>query len=190
MTDASENLVPLESADDVLRFWFDETPAVKWFEQDDVFDSCVRARGMTLFEQAADLKLAPWRDDARGALAEIILLDQFPRNMFRGSPRTYATDGLALMCAEYALGQGFDQALSPMQRRFFYLPFQHSENTDDQARQAALFAALDDAETYKWSLRHQEIVDRFGRFPHRNAVLGRETTSEEAAFLLEPNSSF
>jgi uncharacterized protein (DUF924 family) len=77
-----------------------------------------------------------------------------------------------------------------MQRRFFYLPFQHSENTEDQARQAALFAALDDAETYKWSLRHKEIVDRFGRFPHRNAVLGRETTSEEAAFLLEPNSSF
>jgi len=190
MTDVSANLAPLQSADDVLRFWFDETPAIKWFEKDDVFDGCVRARGMALHEQAADLKLASWREDARGALAEVVLLDQFPRNMFRGSPRAYATDDLALKCAEYALDQGFDQALPSMQRRFFYLPFQHSENTEDQARQAALFAALDDAETYKWALRHQEIVDRFGRFPHRNAVLGRETKSEEAAFLLEPHSSF
>lgn len=182
--------IPFETADDVLRFWFEETPPELWFEKNDAFDATIVARGMVLHERAAAGGLSAWRDSADGALAEIITLDQFPRNMFRESPRSYATDPLARECAEAALARGFDQALEPVQRPFMYLPLQHSEDPADQERQVALFEAHGNADSLKWAVHHKVIVDRFGRFPHRNALLGRESTPEELAFLKEPNSSF
>lgn len=126
---------------------------------------------------------AHWMERAEDALALLILLDQFPRNAFRGSAHAYATDGLALSCARQALASGFDRQVSAQLRLFFYLPFGHAEELQEQARAMELIAALDDAENTRWAAEHQQIIQRFGRFPHRNTVLGRETTAEEQQFL-------
>ncbi len=161
-----------------------------WFKADDAFDAEIRAAFLDDFEAAARGDLDAMADRPAGALALIILLDQFPRNMFRGTARAFETDPKALSIAAETVAQGFDQALTVIERTFVYLPFEHSESLADQDRSIALYEALGDAESLDYAVRHRDIIQRFGRFPHRNAVLGRDSTPEEAAFLLQPGSSF
>jgi uncharacterized protein (DUF924 family) len=171
----------LPSPADVLAFWRAAGPK-RWFEKDAAFDDDIRRRFLEAHEAAAAGKLTAWEASAEGALALLILLDQFPRNMFRGQPRMFASDPLALAIASRAILNGFD-GLFPDLRSFFYLPFMHSEDLADQERAVAFYRACNDADNLKWADLHADIIRRFGRFPHRNAVLGRITTSEEQAFL-------
>jgi uncharacterized protein (DUF924 family) len=170
--------------DDVLAFWR-AAGEDKWFTKDDAFDAEIRARFLPTYEAAAAGKLGAWEETAEGALALAIVLDQFPRNMFRNSARAFAADPLARAVAERAIARGFDQGYPPAERSFFYLPFEHSEHPDDQARCVALIRACGDADLLKWAELHAEIIRKFGRFPHRNALLGRATTPAEQAFLDE-----
>jgi uncharacterized protein (DUF924 family) len=185
----------------ILAFWFgddgDPDCAARralWFEADAAFDRAVGEHCAQLHEAAAAGHLDGWAATPLGCLALLILLDQVPRNLFRGTPRAYATDAQALAHARAALAAGHDRALTPVQRWFVYLPFEHSEALADQRRALALFEALahhpPSAEALDVVRRHVEIIERFGRFPHRNAILGRASTPEEEAFLREPNSAF
>ena len=175
---------PLTTINDVVDFWIEAGPD-KWFLKDESFDEACRQRFLSTYEAAARGDLAEWELDPRGALALLILLDQFPRNMFRGTRRAYATDPTAVLVAERAIERGFDMAVEPELRRFFYLPFMHSEELRDQDRSVALNADLGGDDVIEWSHHHRDIIDRFGRFPHRNAILGRESTPEERAYLAE-----
>jgi uncharacterized protein (DUF924 family) len=165
----------------IVAFWR-EVGSERWFEKDAALDDEIKRRFLSLHEAAAAGKLTDWEQNAEGALALLILLDQFPRNMFRGEARAFATDALARAVASRAILNGFDGAFPDM-RRFLYLPFEHSENLADQERCIALYKATGDADGLKWAKIHADIIRRFGRFPHRNAVLGRVTTPEERAFL-------
>jgi len=170
------------SPGDVLAFWRAAGPD-KWFEKDDAFDGEIRERFLDAYTAAAAGRLAAWEEDAESALALVIVIDQFPRNMFRGDARTYAADPLARAVADRAIARGFDKLYAPPERRFFYLPFTHSENLADQERCVDLNRAAADEEGVKWAEVHADIIRRFGRFPHRNKALGRATTAEEQAFL-------
>lgn len=192
--------MPSES-DRVLDFWFgpEDEPGYgewreAWFRKDEAFDDEVRERFGELYEEAASGALDGWRDDARSCLALVILLDQFPRNMFRGDPRTHATDDKALEASKYAVDRALDRELPGFQRQFLYMPFMHSEDLEDQRRSVELFEILagvpDSTDVTSYAARHMEIVERFGRFPHRNELLGRASTPEEAEFLGQPGSSF
>jgi uncharacterized protein (DUF924 family) len=167
---------PATKPADVVAFWRAVGPK-RWFEKDAALDDDVRRRFLSLHEAAAAGKLTKWEQCAEGALALLILLDQFPRNMFRGQTRAFATDPLARAVAGRAILNGFDGAFPDM-RNFFYLPFEHSELLADQERSIALQKAAGDADGRKWAEIHADIIRRFGRFPHRNAVLGRVTTPE------------
>jgi uncharacterized protein (DUF924 family) len=174
----------LATIDEVVRFWREAGPD-KWFSRDPAFDETCRQRFLETYEAAARGDLAEWELDPQGALALLILLDQFPRNMFRGTRRVYATDAAAVLTAERAIERGFDRAVEPAMRRFFYLPFMHSEELPHQERSVALNEALGEEDSIHWARHHRDIVARFGRFPHRNAILGRESTAEERAYLAE-----
>lgn len=167
--------------DTVLAFWRAAGPD-KWFEKDDAFDAEIRARFLATYEAAVAGRLA-WDETPDGALALVIVLDQFPRNMFRDSARAFAADPLARAVASRAIERGFDQVAAPSERSFFYLPFEHSEALADQERCIALNRAAGDADAVKWAELHANIIRRFGRFPHRNQALGRATTPDEQAFL-------
>jgi uncharacterized protein (DUF924 family) len=171
---------------DVVGFWRN-AGAEAWFRKDAAFDAGIRERFEALHFSASRGELAGWEASADGVLALLILLDQFPRNMFRGSGHAFATDPLALSITRRALELGFDQQLEPVLRPFFYLPFEHSERLEDQDRAVELSRAHRDATgdegTLKWAELHRDIIVRFGRFPHRNVPLGRTTTPEEQAFL-------
>lgn len=171
-----------ETIQTVLDFWRSAGPD-KWFKKDDAFDAAIRARFLATYEAAAAGHLAKWENSPEGALALLIVLDQFPRNMFRGSARAFAADPLARQVADRAIAQGFYRQVPAAERGFFYLPFEHSESLSDQERCCALYSAAGDAEGLKWAEIHADIIRKFGRFPHRNAVLGRTTTQEEQAFL-------
>jgi uncharacterized protein (DUF924 family) len=186
---------------EILDFWFADRddagqPAYRdqWFKRDDAFDAQIAQRFGAIVERALagelDGELAGWADSAEGALALVILLDQFPRNLFRGTARAFAGDARALRLAKQAIAQGFDRQLPRYNRMFLYLPFEHSEHLADQDRSVALFAALDDDNVARYAVAHRDIVARFGRFPHRNAALGRPSTPEETEFLKQPGSSF
>jgi uncharacterized protein (DUF924 family) len=166
----------------VLDFWREAGPK-KWYAKDATFDEDIRTRFLPTYEAAAAGRLSAWEQQPDGALALIITLDQFPRNMFRGDARTYAADPLARAVADRAIARGFDRKFAVPERTFFYLPFEHSENLADQERGVDLNRATGDADALKWADLHADIIRRFGRFPHRNAMLGRETTPEEQAFL-------
>ena len=166
----------------IVSFWREAGPE-RWFRQDDDFDRIIRAKFLTAYEAAAQGALAEFEHSPEGALALVILLDQFPRNMFRGNSRAFATDGLARAAADRALARAFDQATDETMRPCFWLPFMHSEDLADQDRSVLLHAAFGDAERLEYATDHREIVAKFGRFPHRNAALGRETTPAEQAFL-------
>jgi uncharacterized protein (DUF924 family) len=170
------------TADEIVSFWRAAGPD-RWFNKDASFDEEVRQRFLESHEAAAAGKLTDWEQSAQGALALLILLDQFPRNMFRGDARAFVTDPLARAVAAGAIVRGFDSQVPIAMRSFFYLPFQHSEDLADQERGIAFYKAIGDVENLKWAELHADIIRRFGRFPHRNAVLGRTTTPEEHAFL-------
>lgn len=172
----------IATADDVLAFWRDAGEK-KWFAKDDAFDAGIRQRFLATYEAAAGGSLSDWEATPEGALALVIVLDQFPRNMFRGSARAFSADMLARAVAERALARGFDSQVPHGERMFLYLPFEHSETMADQDRCCALFKALGNADQLQWAELHADIIRRFGRFPHRNAVLGRVTTPEEKAYL-------
>jgi len=170
------------TAADIVSFWRDAGPE-KWFEKDDDFDLTIRLRFLPVHEAAARGELAAFEASAEGALALVLLFDQFPRNMFRGGARAFATDPRARAVANRALARGFDRLTDAMMRPFFYLPFMHSELIADQDRCVRLFETLGDAEQLAYAHRHRDIVARFGRFPHRNDTLGRDTTPAEREFL-------
>lgn len=185
----------------ILEFWFGTPgdadwgkPRKIWFRKKASFDAMVRDRFNADCNLAAEGVLAHWQEDPNSCLALILLLDQFPRNIFRGTPRAFATDAMALQAAERAVGDRFDEQLLPVQRWFLYLPFEHSEHLEHQHRSVALFETLaddpDSASTIDYADRHLRVIERFGRFPHRNAILGRESTPEEQEFLQQPGSGF
>ena len=175
---------------DVLAFWFAPGMACRWFAADQTLDEELTRRFTPLVEAALAGRRDRWAETADGALALCLVLDQFPRHIWRGTPRAFSCDARAREVAKAALAAGHDRALPADRRLFFYLPFEHSEDCADQERCMALMASLDDPELLAYARRHRDIVARFGRFPHRNAILGRESTVEELAFLAEPGSSF
>ena len=189
-------------ANNVLAFWFGTPDAADygqaraaWFRKDDAFDAQIRARFLTEVEAAIAGERDDWAKTPHGALALFILLDQFPRNLFRDTARAFAGDTAALALAGRVVGEGWDRKLLPVQRVFAYLPFEHSEALADQERSVALFAALADAhpETASYldyAERHREVIVRFGRFPHRNGVFGRSSSPAEADYLAQPGSGF
>jgi uncharacterized protein (DUF924 family) len=172
----------ISSPAEVVAFWREAGPA-RWFERNEAFDRTCRMRFHDAHFAAARREYEHWMHTAEGALALLILLDQIPRNLFRGSAHAFATDPLAHHYATRALGLGFDQQLEEALRPFFYLPFQHAENPVDQQHALNLFGALSAPGADRWARHHQQIIERFGRFPHRNAALGRATTPSEQAFL-------
>ena len=169
---------------DILAFWREAGPA-RWYERDDAFDAELRRRFLALWQKASAGELSSWEASDEGALALVIVLDQFPRNMFRGDARTYASDAPAREVAHRAIERGVDARIDPELRQFLYLPFNHSEHLADQLRCIELTRAAGNAENLKWAEHHADIIRRFGRFPHRNRLLGRTTTPEEQAFLDE-----
>ena len=187
------------SAEEILSFWFGEDQdhgksRREWFRKDPVFDDEIRRHFLAVYELAASGTLSHWKSHARHCLALIVMLDQFPRNMFRASHRAFMTDALAREAAQHALDNGFDRELKPVERQFVYLPLEHSESLADQQaclklmQQLSVFAET--AELQVWAEKHLVIIQRFGRFPHRNAALGRESTAEEIEFLKQPGSGF
>jgi uncharacterized protein (DUF924 family) len=167
---------------EILAFWRDAGPA-RWYNRDDAFDAEVRQRFLGLWQRAAAGELSSWETSDDGALALVIVLDQFPRNLFRGDARTYASDGQAREVAHRAVEHGVDARIDGALREFLYLPFMHSEHLADQLRCIELSREAGLAESAKWAEHHADIIRRFGRFPHRNRLLGRATTPDEQAFL-------
>lgn len=185
----------------VLSFWFGvpvEGPTPErnrlWFRKSTETDELIRSRFLAVHEAASRGVLEDWLQQPRSCLAYAIVTDQFPRNLFRDTPAAFATDALALAAAHHALAQDWDRTLLPIERVFLYLPFEHSENSEDQARSVALFESLRNMEGmsgyYDYAVAHQRIIERFDRFPHRNAILGRSSTPDELAFLQQPGSRF
>lgn len=185
------------AAREVLHFWFGDEDVARpeWFRKDPAFDDAIRQRFGALVEQALAGGLAEWAATPEGALARILLLDQFTRNIFRDTPRAFQGDPLALAAARALVESGAERTLTPRQRTFVYLPLEHAESREMQAEAMRLFGALaqehpQTADSLEWAAKHQVIIERFGRFPHRNLQLGRVSTDEERAFLLGPDSSF
>lgn len=175
---------------DVLQFWFEEATPAQHFGKDDAFDAAIHARFAETHLAAARGELASWRATPGGRLAEVIVLDQFSRNLFRDDARAFATDGMALVLAQEAIYAGADRDLAAARRVFLYMPFMHSESRAIHVETERLFRQPGLERNYEFELKHKAIIDRFGRYPHRNRVLGRESTAEELAFLEGPGSSF
>ncbi len=169
--------------DDVLHFWFEEIPREAWFRKDEAMDQRIASRFGAIHEQLSRSTPADALNSPKAAVATVIVLDQFSRNMFRGTGKAFAADPLALTIADRAIAAGFDQHVTADQRVFFYLPFEHSEDRAMQARSLELYTALGVAEFIPYAQGHKNIIDRFGRFPHRNAILGRTSTPEEIEFM-------
>jgi len=167
---------------DVVGFWR-EAGYERWYSKDDAFDAEIRRRFLAVWQAAVAGKLDHWQDSDEGALALLIVLDQFSRNMFRGDAQAFGADAKAREVADRAIARGVDQRTAAVMRQFIYLPFEHSESLSDQERSVSLFRALGDAENLRYAEIHADIIRRFGRFPHRNDILGRTTTDEEQAFL-------
>ncbi len=174
----------------VLDFWFDPNHQKYWFAKDDDFDFEIETQFEHTRQQAMQCELWTWRETAEGRLAEIIVLDQFSRNLFRDHPASFAQDPLALSLAQEAIRLGLDLALKPQQRSFLYMPFMHSESKIIHEQALQLFEALGNPVNLEFEKKYKVIIDRFGRYPHRNAILERESTAEEIEFLKQPNSSF
>lgn len=174
-----------DSRHEILHFWFEETEPSLWFQTSESFDAQVRDRFHVAYTLARDGLCENWKGNAEGCLALCLLLNQFPRNMFRGAKEAFATDRQALLVSKYAVARGFDQVLPVLKRRFIYLPYQHSEHLSDQKKSVELFGRMKKADPlgYEYALRHLKIIEEFGRFPFRNPVLGRENTPEETEHL-------
>ena len=178
------------SPKDVIRFWFEETAPKQRFQKDPDFDKLVRERFGKLHRRASRGLLYTWREHPLDALAEIIVLDQFSRNMFRDSPKAFAQDVLALVLAQEAVRRKLDTELAPLHKAFLYMPFMHSESAEIHEIALYLFDQPGLEENYNYEVKHKEIIDRFGRYPHRNSILRRKSTPEEREFLKQPGSSF
>ena len=174
----------------VVSFWFDRHGPDTWWVKDPAFDESIRAEFADLHARAARAELHAWRIEPQGRLAEIIVLDQFSRNLYRGDARAFAWDGMALVLAQEAVRVGADRAVPPRQRQFFYMPYQHSESVRIHDIAVPLFKSLGDPDGLNYELQHRAIINRFGRYPHRNKALSRVSTAEEIAFLKTPGSSF
>ena len=197
MNDAAPTMPP--EAREVLEFWFGTaralgSPRIEWFRKDPGFDQEIRARFGAIYDRAVRRVLEAWRASPEPMLALVIILDQFSRNLYREDPRAYAQDEHARVCAKEAVLRGDDLALLPVQRQFLYLPYEHSEDLADQERGVELMRSLEEFEETRgltaWAEKHRDIIRRFGRFPHRNAILGRVSTPAEIDFLKRPGSSF
>lgn len=180
------------SSDDILAFWFDEIQPQQWFQVNADFDATIKERFEGMYHAARDGLCEDWGNSPEGTLALCIILDQFPRNMYRGTPEAFATDKQALLIAKKALSKGFDQVLSPAKRRFLYLPYEHSENINDQHKCVELFEAMkdDDPLGYEYAVKHLKVIEQYNRFPHRNSILGRDNTPEEETYLAQPGAGF
>jgi len=174
----------------VLTFWFDENGPEKWFIKDPVFDNEISNKFLELYNQLTLGKHGEWRFSARGCLAEIIVLDQFSRNMYRDDAKAFSADLQALECLNYGISMAYDKEFSQVERNFFYLPFEHSEDKLDQEKSIHYFTENGDTNTLDYAIKHKVIIDRFGRYPHRNEILGRPSTEEERVFLQGPGSAF
>ena len=179
-----------DRAQEILEFWFNELTPEQHFEKGGAADRIIAQRFIEVYRQLAINVPTGWQANAKGCLAAIIVLDQFPRNLFRGTARAFATDASALALARYAIANHFDRARSVLERAFFYLPFEHSENLEDQERSVELFASLNDDKSLHYAREHQKLIQRFGHFPHRNEALGRASTPEEIVFINTPGSGF
>ena len=175
---------------DILDFWFSAETQPNWFIKSDQFDQSLTEQFSEILEQASQAELWSWRKTAEGRLAEIIVLDQFSRNIFRGTARAFAQDSLALALAQEAISLDLDKQLSPEQRAFLYMPFMHSESKLIHEYAFKLFQRLGNPSNFEYEIKHKIIIERFGRYPHRNQILGRESTEEELSFLTQPDSSF
>jgi uncharacterized protein (DUF924 family) len=175
---------------DILHFWFDELTDKQHFAKDAALDEMIHTRFGQTLEAAARCELFAWRATAEGALAEIIVLDQFSRNVFRDTPHTFAQDALALALAQTMVSRGQDLSLTPVQQHFVYMPYMHSESPLIHAQAVQMFQKVGLENAVAFELRHQAVITRFGRYPHRNAALGRASSAEELAFISEPGSSF
>ncbi len=174
----------------VLRFWFEEVDPKQWWQSDPAFDAEVSSRFGSLLQSAARCELHAWRSEPQGRLAEIIVLDQFSRNIYRNTPAAFAQDPVALALAQEAVNVGAHTALPAVERSFLLLPFMHSESVAIHVWAERLFREFAPASNYEFELKHKAIIDRFGRYPHRNAILNRPSTPEEIEFLKQPGSSF
>ncbi len=179
-----------QSYQDVITFWFDETDKAKWFVKDASFDQLIRDRFAELHAQAVACELSHWRETALGSLAEIIVLDQFSRNIFRDEPQAFLFDPLALALAQVAIAKGFDKTLTAEQTSFLYMPFMHSESLAIHNQAVQLFTELGASSNLEFELKHKAIIEQFGRYPHRNEILGRYSTAQELEYLAQPGAGF
>ncbi len=175
---------------DVNAFWFEEIEPKSWWIKDSDFDQMLRDRFLDIHRSASKAELYPWRSEPEGRLAEIIILDQFSRNMFRDTAEAFAYDTIALVLSQAAIDVGADQSLEPGQRSLLYMPFMHSESIQIHQTAVELFGQPGMEGNLEFELKHKAIIERFGRYPHRNRILGRESTADELQFLSGPNSSF
>jgi uncharacterized protein (DUF924 family) len=174
----------------VLKFWFEEISQSQWWKKDEEFDQLIADRFSDIHSIAVRGELFEWRENEKGRLAEIIVLDQFSRNMFRGSPLAFANDPMVLVLAQEAVSLGIDKLLAPVERNFIYLPFMHSESLKIHEVAGKIYRQHGMQSSLGWEIKHKEIIERFGRYPHRNEILGRTSTKEEIEFLKQPNSRF
>lgn len=174
----------------VLDFWFQELTPEMWWTKDEALDTAIKERFLPLLEQAQKGELFAWRASPQGSLAEVIVLDQFSRNIYRDTPKSFENDSLALALAQFAVEKGFHHQLSNVEQSFLYLPFMHSESPRIHEIALTLYTELGEANNLDFEIKHKAIIDRFGRYPHRNAIMGRPSTAEELEFLKQPDSSF
>ena len=180
----------MTSYPDIINFWFEKTEPESWWKQDEAFDRDVRDRFLDVYQRAAKCELFEWRQDALGWLAEVIVLDQFPRNMFRDTPQAFSTDPMAVILVQEAVANQVDKELTAIQKSFLYMPLMHSESSLIHETAMDLYSQPGLEYNLDFEKKHKAIIDRFGRYPHRNAILGRISTDEEVEFLKEPGSSF
>lgn len=175
---------------EILKFWFEESTPSQWFSKDDSFDRSIADRFSEVHSRAVRCELYSWRENAQGRLAEIIVLDQFSRNMFRESPLAFKNDPVALVLSQEAVSLGMDKLLKAVERSFMYLPFMHSESIEIHKFAVNLYSQPGMESNLEWEIKHKKIIEKFGRYPHRNDALGRKSTKEELEFLKGPDSSF
>jgi uncharacterized protein (DUF924 family) len=174
----------------VINFWFEELEPAQWWKKDDAFDALLVERFSAIHQRASQCELFEWRKQSEGRLAEIIVLDQFSRNMFRDTPAAFATDAMSLTLSQEAVACGADQQLTPVQRSFLYMPFMHSESLQIHEVAVELYRSNGIQSNLDFEFSHKKIIERFGRYPHRNQILGRQSTAEEIEFLTQPGSGF
>ena len=175
---------------EIIDFWFTELEPKHWWQKDEAFDLMIQSRFTELHNQAKASELFHWRDTALGSLAEAIILDQFSRNIYRDKPESFSCDSMALALAQFAMSKGLDNELSEVQRTFLYMPFMHSESQLIHIEAVKLFKSVGIQNNLDFEYQHKAIIDRFGRYPHRNQILGRQSTEDEIEFLKKPNSGF